>query len=61
MSEVLLRVKQVQQVTGLSRSAIYVEPALLASRVHISDRCVAWPRSIVDAWVAGKIAASAQQ
>lgn len=61
MSEVLLRVKQVQQVTGMSRSAIYVEPALLASRVRISERCVAWPKSAVDSWVAEKIAASRAQ
>lgn len=61
MSEVLLRVKQVQQITGMSRSAVYVEPALLASRVTITPRCVAWPKSAVDAWVADKIAASRAQ
>jgi len=60
MSEVLLRVKQVQAVTGLSRSAIYANEDFPPS-VRISARCVAWPKSAIDAWIADKIAASAEQ
>jgi prophage regulatory protein len=60
MSEVLLRVKQVQAITGLSRSAIYALEDFPRS-VRISTRCVAWPKSSIDAWISDKIAASSEQ
>ena len=59
MSETLLRIRAVQAITGLSRSAIYANPD--PRSVRISDRSVAWTRSSVEAWIAEKIAASAQQ
>lgn len=57
MSEVLMRVKAVQAVTGMSRSAIYANEDLSAKRVRISERSVAWPKSLVDAWISEKTAA----
>jgi prophage regulatory protein len=54
----LLRLRDVQSTTGLSRSAIYD----LASRGHfpppikISPRASAWVAAEVDAWIERKIA-----
>lgn len=54
----ILRRKQVQVRTGLSRSTIYANIAsgLFVSQVSIGARAVGWPSSEVDAIVAARIA-----
>ncbi|MGH8311510.1 MAG: helix-turn-helix transcriptional regulator, partial [Steroidobacteraceae bacterium] len=49
----LLRLRQVQRLTGLSRSTIYrLERAgAFPSRVRLSARASAWPADEVGAWV----------
>jgi prophage regulatory protein len=55
--DVLFRLPRVRQVTGLSRSTIY----LLVSRgqfpppVRLSERAVGWPASAVHGWVQERI------
>ena len=53
----LLRIKEVQARTGLSRSSLYA--AIAAGRfpapTKIGERSVAWDSAAVDAWIASKI------
>ena len=57
----LIRLSEVIQRTGLSRSTIY----LLISRnqfprpVHISERAVAWSSIVVQSWIEAKLKGSA--
>lgn len=57
-SESLLRVDQVEKRTGFKKSKLYAmakeEPLLRP--VRISSRCVAWPESRIDAFIAKVIA-----
>lgn len=58
--EVLLRRKQVEDRTGLTRSTIY---ALMADNkfprpVPLVGRTVAWTQSSIDQWISERIAAS---
>ena len=62
MSTKLLRLRTVQDWTGLSRSTIY---ALQASgnfpqSISIGARAVAWSSSDIEAWINEQIAASKQ-
>jgi prophage regulatory protein len=56
----ILRLDQVRQQTGLSRSSIYRQRAdgLLTRPVHISEAAVGWPaaeiRAILQARISGK-------
>ncbi|AKH67715.1 transcriptional regulator, AlpA family [Spongiibacter sp. IMCC21906] len=59
-TEALLRRKQVEARTGLTRSTIY---ALMAESkfpkpVPLVGRTVAWTQSSIDKWIAERIAAS---
>lgn len=56
----LLRRAEVQQVTGLSRTSLYrlVAAKDFPVQVRLSINTVAWLRSEVDAWIAGRVAAS---
>jgi prophage regulatory protein len=55
----LIRIAEVQRLTGLGRSQIYA----LASKgkfvrpVKLSERCSAWPENEVRAWIEDRIAA----
>jgi prophage regulatory protein len=51
----LLRLNAVKELTGLSRSAIYADPAFPRS-VKIGERSVAWVEAEVRAWVEARIA-----
>jgi len=55
-----LRRADVQQVTGLSRTSLYrlVAAKDFPVQVRLSINTVAWLRSEVDAWIAGRVAAS---
>ena len=56
----LLRRKQVEALTGLSRSSIY---ALMAKKdfppaIPLTARAVAWTSESIDAWIKSRIAAA---
>jgi prophage regulatory protein len=53
-----IRLEQVKARTGLSRSTLYayIHDGRFPSPVAISDRCVAWVESEIDAWIAERIA-----
>ncbi|MDO4724692.1 MAG: AlpA family transcriptional regulator [Comamonadaceae bacterium] len=56
----LIRMPEVENLTGLRKSAIY---SLLGAKrfprpVRLSGRCVAWPESAVLQWVQDRIAES---
>jgi len=60
IQEALLRRKQVEALTGLTRSTIY---ALMADGkfpkpCQLVGRTVAWPASSINKWIAERIAAS---
>lgn len=57
--ENLLRLNQVRARTGLSRSTIYayVHDKKFPRPVSISQRCVAWMESEIDAWISERISA----
>jgi prophage regulatory protein len=56
----LIRLSEVQHLTGLGRSQIYA----LASRgdfpapLKLSERCSAWQETSIRAWIAERIAAA---
>lgn len=56
----LIRRKDVQAQTGLARSTLYklVSSGDFPAPVRITTKAVAWTRSDVDSWIAGRIAAS---
>lgn len=57
----MLRRKEVQERTGLSRSTIYLKISRreFPAPVSLGARAVAWPESAIDTWIRGRIAASA--
>jgi prophage regulatory protein len=59
-SQRILRLDQVQQVTGLGRSCIYQMQALnqFPQRIKIGVRAVGWIESEVQQWLARRIAQS---
>lgn len=56
----LLRRREVQEATGLSRTALYrlIAANDFPAQVRLSINTVGWLRSEVDAWIAGRVAAS---
>ena len=59
MQEQLLRRCDVENIIGLSRSAIYalMEEGQFPRPVRIGKRAVAWRRSEIEAWMASRKAA----
>jgi prophage regulatory protein len=57
MTEKLLRLAAVVEITGMSRSSIYAAMANgnFPKSVTIGARSVAWPSSVIAAWVKCKI------
>lgn len=56
--ERLIRIREVEGVTGLKKSTIY---SLMADKqfppsIRLTGRCVAWPESAVYEWVHQRIA-----
>ena len=49
----IIRLKAVLKRTGLSRSTMYrkVEQGTFPKQVRISERCVGWRESAVEAWL----------
>jgi prophage regulatory protein len=58
--EALLRRKEVQAITGLSRSAIYqlIQEGKFPPSIKLSARAVAWQRTSIDNWIADRIKSS---
>lgn len=58
--ESLLRRKQVEALTGLSRSSIYeaIKRGDFPKPIQLTERTVAWTASSVNDWIANRIAAS---
>ena len=63
--ETLIRRKDVEQITGLSRAAIYAKTnpnnpgydPTFPKQVRVDTKAVRWPLSEIRAWVASRIAA----
>jgi len=57
----ILRRRQVEARTGLSRSAIY--SLMLKSKfpkpVRLTAKAVGWPEHVIEAWIASRIEAAA--
>ena len=51
----LLRLRDVQEITGLCRTAVYTEPSL-PKPVKIGARAVAWVEDEVRDWIEARIA-----
>ncbi|POP54254.1 helix-turn-helix transcriptional regulator [Zhongshania marina] len=58
--ETLLRRKQIEACTGLSRSTIYalISEGKFPKPIPLTSRTVAWTQSSIDQWIAGRIAAA---
>lgn len=58
--EALLRRKQVEARTGLTRSTIYalISEGKFPKPIQLVGRTVAWTESSIDRWIAERIAAS---
>lgn len=57
---VMLRRRQVEARTGLSRSTIYqrIADGEFPASVSLGGRAVGWPSDAIDAWIADRIAQS---
>jgi prophage regulatory protein len=55
----LLKLTEVQKMTGLSRSSIYsyIDKGLFPSQVKLGERSVAWIDQEITAWIDGRILA----
>jgi prophage regulatory protein len=57
----LLRLPQVEEVTGLKKSTLYrlMREGRFVRCVQVTPRCTAWPESLVLQWVQDRIKAAA--
>ena len=57
----LLRLHQVQDLTGLARSTIYklISDKRFPAGISLSGRSVAWDSHAIEAWIESRISASA--
>lgn len=55
-----MRLSEVKQITGLSRSSIYlgIERGTFPRQIHLSARSVAWRSDEVMNWMVARVAAS---
>jgi len=62
VSVCLLRLPQVKQRTGLSRSTIYlwIQRGDFPPPVNLGDRAVAWTESSIDGWIDGRVSGSSR-
>jgi len=53
----MLKLKEVQKLTGLSRSSIYayIDKGLFPAQVKLGERSVAWLDTEIESWVDSKI------
>lgn len=59
----LLRINEVEQLTGLSKSSIYKQVRLgkFPAPIKITDRSSAWSSDYVDRWIVSKVKSLAAQ
>ncbi len=62
-TQYLLRLPQVQERTGLSRSSIYaaIKRSEFPAPVSLGRRSVGWPSNLIDQWIEDRIIASQQE
>jgi prophage regulatory protein len=55
----MIKLKEVQKLTGLSRSSIYayIDKGLFPAQVKLGLRSVAWVGSEIESWVESKVLA----
>ena len=60
---IILRIKQVQDETGLSRSSIYrgIQAGTFPSPISLGLRAVGWRRGCIDIWLADPASYRAQE
>lgn len=58
--ETIIRLTEVQRITGLSRASIYlhVSKGIFPRQIKIGPRASGWLRSDIQAWIDGRIAAA---
>ena len=63
LKERILRLSEVKNRTGLSRSTIYLSigNGTFPQRINLGGRCVGWLESEIDAWIAQRIEKSRSQ
>jgi prophage regulatory protein len=61
MLDRILRLRAVLERTGLSRSTMYrkMQNGSFPRNIQISDRCIGWRQSAVDAWISSPMCYSA--
>lgn len=59
----LIRLEEVKERTGLTRSTLYtyVRSGRFPKPISLTSRCVAWLDSEVDAWIAERVNARASK
>lgn len=59
-SERLLRLPDVEALTGLKKTAIYagIKAGTFPPCIKLSQRAAAWPQSVIQVWIAERIKAS---
>ena len=59
-SERLLRLPDVEALTGLKKTAIYagIKAGTFPPCIKLSKRAAAWPQSAIQGWIADRIKAS---
>ena len=59
----LIRLPEVLRRTGMTRSSLYraVSRGEFPRPVKLTERCTAWPDSIVDAWIQKRLTTSEAQ
>ncbi|MBK67887.1 MAG: AlpA family transcriptional regulator [Rickettsiales bacterium] len=57
MKNRILRLKEVMDLVGLSRSTIYLKMKLgeFPKSIEISQRCIGWTQSSIEEWIEDKI------
>lgn len=62
MQQRLIRIGEVFQITGLSRTHVYrlIQKGLFPTPIPLGTRSVAWAAHEVDAWVQARIAARSE-
>ena len=53
----IIRLKDVQSLTGLSRSSIYsyVKKGTFPKSVNLGGRCTGWVKGEIDQWIQGRV------
>jgi len=62
MSQTILRLAQVKQRTGISRSSIYnaIKQGTFPRQINLGPRAVGWVEKTIDSWIAQRIALSSK-